>query len=783
MKLSLKYKAALLIAIAEFALLGLLVVSNMMQTRQDLEEQLVIYARSTAELIADSVTEPLLGDGPAQLQNLLQGIVNKYRIRHITVTDPQDRLLAEAGTQTAPETAVGITYPITVAGNLFGTVHLEVARAETEAALADTTQSNLIIAALAIFLAVPISLTLGWFLTRNIGVLSKGAKALSRGDYRVRVQVNTNDEAGELAKHFNNIALRLENTTHELNQSHMRFRDMADNVSDWLWETDLEGRYTYTSPKVETVLGYTPEQIIGISAFEVIHQADTKKLEHFFRLLKQQRKPFYGFEFRARNKDGNTVMLETNGSPIIDASRSLVGYRGVTRDITRRKGDESRLLYLAEHDALTGLLSRHKFLEILEDEIRLSPHSGLPVTVLFIDLDDFRLINDTHGHMIGDSLLRVIADILLRQAGEFNVIARLGGDEFGVLLRGGDPDEGVALVQRILPAIESTQLTKGETIVHLSASIGICSYPDGGEDSETLLAHADIAMSRAKSLGHNRYHVYQASDKDIDDMRQTVNWQTIIHDATERDRLYLHFQPIVGVSNGTEGHYLEALVRMRDGNGKTYTAAQFINTAEHTGQIAKIDMWVLQNILKLLSEPEHQQCVIAMNLSGRSLGTPGFLDSFQERLFESGVHPNNIVFELTESAAIAEMTKAESLISIMKKLGYRFSLDDFGVGFSSFSYLKHLPVDQIKIDGSFIRHLDASREDQIFVNAIVQVAHELGLMTVAEFVETQETMGLLFGMGVDYVQGYHIGKPGPTLATPMIKRLPRHVGGRKIGRV
>ncbi len=783
MKLSLKYKAALLIAIAEFALLGLLVVSGFVPTRQDSEERLAIYARSTAELIAASVTEPLLAHDPARLQNLLQEVVDKYRIRHITVTDPQDRLLAEAGTQTAPEAAVEVTYPITVAGNLLGTVRLEGARAETGTILADMVKSNLIIVALAIFLVVFTSLTLGWLLTRNISALRKGVSALSQGDYKARIGVSANDEVGELVTHFNNMASRLENAVHELNQSHMRFQNMANNISDWLWETDLEGRYSYASRKVEAVLGYTPEEIVGISAFEVIHQADTKRLERFFKLLKQQRKPCRGFEFRAHDKNGNTVTLKTNGSPIIDASGNLVGYRGVTRNITRHKDDESRLLYLAEHDALTGLLSRHKFLEILEDEIKLSLHSGLPATVLFIDLDDFKLINDTHGHMVGDSLLRVIANILLRQAGEFNVTARLGGDEFGVLLRGGGPDEGAALVQRILPAIESTQLTKGETAVHLSASVGICSYPEGGEDSETLLAHADIAMSRAKSLGHNRYHVYQPSDKDLEDMRQTVNWQTIIHDAIEKDRLYLHFQPITGVSKGTEGRYLEALVRMRDGNGKTYTAAQFISTAEHTGHIAKIDMWVLQNILKLLGEPEHQQCVIAMNLSGRSLGTPGFLDSFQERLFESGVHPNNIVFELTESAAIAEMTKAESFIAIMKKLGYRFSLDDFGVGFSSFSYMKHLPVDQIKIDGSFICHLDTSREDQIFVNAIVQVAHELGLMTVAEFVETRETMELLFDMGVDYVQGYYVGKPGPTLAIPMIKRSPRRVAGKKIGRI
>jgi diguanylate cyclase (GGDEF)-like protein/PAS domain S-box-containing protein len=769
MRLSLRYKAALLIALTEFALLSLLVVTNLYNTRQNLEEELSARTDSTTELIAASATEPLLAYDLAQLQNLLNGVMSKYGVVYGKITDHRDSVLAEVGVMPDATTVLVKEYPIKIVDSVFGKVYLAVSRADTELALAATTQSNLVIVAIEIILVAMISLTLGWFLTRNIEILSLAADDLSLGNYSTRVRVKANDEVGALATRFNEMATKLETTVVDLNHSHKRFRDMADNISDWLWETDSAGRYTYVSNKVESLLGYGPERLIGTSAFDLMTAPDAKRLRDLFGMAKKEHKPFYGLEFSTTDKDGGVVILEANGNPIIDESGILLGYRGVTRDITRRKNDESRLIYLAEHDALTGLLSRHRFLEILEDEIKLSFYSNTPLTVVFLDLDGFKLINDTHGHMVGDSLLRVIADLLLLHAGEGNYISRLGGDEFGVLLRHSDPEQGIALAQRILAAIEATELAIGGKPVHLSACIGLCSYPQDGADNEMLLAHADVALSRAKAQGHNRYHVFQPTDTSIEAMRQTVNWQTLIHEAIETNRLYLDYQPIMGVNDRRGEHYFEALVRLRDRDDSRFTAARFIDTAEYTGQVAKIDMWVLREILRVLNQPAQQDCVIAMNLSGRSLGTPGFLEYFQEQILASKVDPVRLVFEVTESAAIAEMTKAKSFILVMKDLGYRFSLDDFGVGFSSFSYLKHLPVDQIKIDGGFVQHLDTSREDQIFVSAIVQVARELGLVTVAEFVESQEILELLIDIGVDYVQGFHVGRPGAKLVAPTIE--------------
>jgi diguanylate cyclase (GGDEF)-like protein/PAS domain S-box-containing protein len=773
MKVSLRYKATLLIAVTQLALLGLLLFTNLFQTREHLEDELELHAQATAELVATSATDPLLGMDIALLNNLVQGVVDRHRVRHIGISDHQGRILAEAGRGCAASACVHVERPIAVANTLFGTVTLDISRAETDAALAATTRTNFLIAGLEIVLVTLISLTLGWFLTRNLETLSRAARAIGDGDYRARVPLTARDEVGMLAARFNDMAAQLERHVGELDRSRSRFRDMADNISDWLWETDVDGRYTYSSKRAEMLLGCTPDELLGTRMIDLMTPEDARRLGELLDLVKRERHPFYGFEYCAARKDGGLVVLESNGSPILDSNGNLAGYRGVTRDVTRRKDDESRLVYLAEHDPLTGLLSRQKFLDILADEIRLATPAGTPVAVLFLDLDDFKLVNDTHGHLAGDSLLRVVADILAAQSGERNYLARLGGDEFGVVLRGFGPEEARQLAKRLLAAIEAAQLVAGEAKVRLSACAGVCCFPEGGYDSETLLAHADIAMSRAKTLGHNRYHVYQTSDKDADSMRRTVNWQTVLQDALETDNLTAEFQPIVCISGRSPRHYFEALVRLRDRDGVVHTAARFMDTAEYTGQITEIDKWMLRRVLAMLADRACGDCCIALNLSGRSLGTPGFEEYFLEQLAATPTRPEQLIFEVTETAAIAEMARARSFIATMKKLGYRFSLDDFGVGFSSFSHLKHLPVDQIKIDGGFIRHLESNREDQIFVRAIVQVARELGLETVAEFVGTEETLAMLFDIGIDYVQGYQIAKPGPTLVYPTIER-PAH---------
>ncbi len=759
MKLSLRYKAAILIAATEFLLLGILLLSNLHNSEINLEEQLLHRANSTAELVVSSATEPLLSLDLAQLRTLAKSLIHRHNVSYVSISDHHGHPLAQAGEELPPNQVVTSSYPIEVAGSLFGRVEIQISRAQADAALGTTTRYNIAIAAIEIVLVALISLTLGWFLTRNVSAFVHSAEAIEHGDLSARVPVASTDEIGTLAKRFNHMVERLQYNMEELERSNHRFRDMADNTSDWVWEIDTRGLYTYSSNRIASLLGYAPGQALANSMFSFMQADDAARLRTLFQEAVADERPFYGFEYHAKHRNGTEVILESNGVPIFDRNSKLTGYRGVARDVTRRREDASRLAYLADRDALTGLYARPKFIELLDDEIRIADRTNTPVALLVIDLDGFKLINDTHGHLAGDSLLRLTADLLRNRVGDQGQIARLGGDVFGVMLRGQSASEAKVMATAILEACQAARATINDTPVPISVGIGICAFPNDGDDSQTLLARADVAMSRAKDLGHNSYYVFRGTDRDLDQMRRVVNWRGLIRDALKNDRLLLEFQPLVSLRGETSTRLYEALVRLRDENGAIFSAGQFIDTAEQSGQVNEIDRWVMRSVVALLEKPENRDCCISINLSGRSLGMPGFCEFCEQLARQSSIGPDQLIFEITESTAIREIARAESFIAVMKRQGYRFSLDDFGSGFSSFSYLKQLPVDQIKVDGNFIRHIASSREDQIFVAAIVQVARGLGLETVAEYVEDSEALRILAKIGIDKVQGSHIGSP------------------------
>lgn len=773
MTLSLRYKAAILIAVTESLLLGILLVSNLHNSETNLEQELQHRANSTAELVVNSTTEPLLALDIAQLRSQVEGLVDRHNVTFVSIVDHLDHPLAVAGQREGHDKVVTSQRPIEVAGSLFGRVEIQISRAQADAALRRTTQYNIVIVAIEIALVALISLTLGWFLTRDLGVFMRNASAIEHGDLSSRVPVTSEDEIGTLAKRFNTMAERLQYNMEELERSNRRFRDMADNTSDWIWEIDTNARYVYVSNRIEALLGYAPGQALASSIFDFMDPQDAARLNVLLEEAMADEKPFYGFEYRAKHKNGTEVTLESNGVPIIDRDGRLVGYRGVTRDITRRREDASRLAYLAERDPLTGLYARPKFIQLLDEELRIADQANTPVALLVVDLDDFKLINDSHGHLAGDSLLRLTADVIRDRVGDRGQIARLGGDVFGVMLRGYNAADAKGVAKSILDACQSARTTINDTPVPISVCTGICAFPDDGNDSQTLLARADIAMSRAKSLGHNSYYVFRSTDRDLDTMRKLVNWRSLIRNALKNDRLVLEYQPMVSLKGDESVRMYEALLRLRDENGTIFSAGQFIDAAEQSGQIADIDRWVIRTVMEKLGKPENQNCCISVNLSGRSLDMPGFCD-FCEQLTRGGpIRPDQLIFEITESTAIREIARAESFITIMKRHGFRFSLDDFGSGFSSFSYLKQLPVDQIKVDGNFIRHIATSREDQVFVTAIVQVARGLGLETVAEYVENAEALQILAKIGIDKVQGNHIGTPTASLYEVDVKNINR----------
>jgi diguanylate cyclase (GGDEF)-like protein len=423
-----------------------------------------------------------------------------------------------------------------------------------------------------------------------------------------------------------------------------------------------------------------------------------------------------------------------------------------------REEAESRLIWLADHDPLTQLYNRRRFSEDFErilDQSRRYEQTG---AVLFLDLDQFKDVNDLSGHLVGDVMLQRVAEQLSRLIRPSDTLARVGGDEFALILPESRAQDAQACAQRIQAAVRSIQVRDRERVHRVTVSIGIALFPDQGQDPQELLANADIAMFQAKEKGAGRLHLFSLDDRAREQVDARLTWRDKIGEGLRDDRFVLHFQPIVTLATGSIHHW-EALLRLRDLQGKLIYPDRFIPVAEKTGQIQAIDHWVLAHAIQCLGrEPSLR---LGINLSGRAMDDPALPLEIERLLGEHRVEPTRLILEVTETAAVSSLVKATELMKAVQRLGCGFVLDDFGTGYASYAYLRRLPVDEVKIDGAFIRDLANNREDRIFVKAITDMAHGMGKGVTAEYVETEAIYEILAELGVDYAQGYFLGRPQP----------------------
>ncbi len=433
-------------------------------------------------------------------------------------------------------------------------------------------------------------------------------------------------------------------------------------------------------------------------------------------------------------------------------------------DITQRKENEAKILYLAEHDQLTGLINRECFLHKIEEILPMIKRFGHRYTLLYLDLDGFKYVNDVSGHQAGDLVLRMVAKELLSVIRADDMLARLGGDELAILLFECDQEGAITVAEKIndqLNAIKFPGLV-GEHCI--SASIGIVELAGDNRSVKQLLCNADIAMYQAKSKRGSRWHIFSEGEQLLEKLQQRLLMEDQIKQALRDQRFIMYYQPILDISNNRISHY-EALVRMLKEDGTLVPPIEFIEVAEKTGLIQALDHYVVNLVIRRWAEfvDKDNQLKVAINLSGHSMTDSTLLQRLQE-LFALYPHlPSRVIFEITETAAVADFSAAREFIETVRGMGCAFSLDDFGVGFSSFYYVKHLPVDYVKLDGSFIRDLADSPDDQVFVRALTEIARGFGKSTVAEFVGNEQALALLREFGVNYAQGFYIGKPSPDL--------------------
>lgn len=518
-------------------------------------------------------------------------------------------------------------------------------------------------------------------------------------------------------------------------------------------------------PEGTTLVGRTTHE--GLESAKHLMEDPELVAEQRINSVANRDKPL---QLEIRLRDGRIVTHHSH--PVHDTHGHYIGRLWVQEDVTHEREVAAQLVRLAEHDALTDLYNRRRF----EDELSRFFHdverTPSQAALLFFDLDEFKYINDTFGHRAGDSVLNQVAIETRPLVRDTDALFRLGGDEFAVFMPHASLDDAQHLAERIVRNIAQTPQTVQAQSMRLTTSLGIAHFPSHANNAEELVAHADTAMYMAKHAGKNRWSIYHP-DRDLSkEMASRLAWNDRIARALDNNLLRLHFQGVYHAGNGHLAH-LEALIRMEDeaNPGQLIMPAQFIGQAEKSGNILDIDRWVIHESIRLLAVHPHLPG-IAINISGRSFDDPDLPGYISSQLQEQHVAPKRLLVELTETSAVSDMGDAARFIAALRRTGCSICLDDFGTGFSSFAYLKHLKADVLKIDGMFIRDLPLETDNQVFVRAIIEVAHGMGKQTVAEFVEDGRTLLMLREMGVDMVQGYHMDKPKAD--HPALRAQPQH---------
>ncbi|MBN1473750.1 MAG: PAS domain S-box protein [Syntrophaceae bacterium] len=547
----------------------------------------------------------------------------------------------------------------------------------------------------------------------------------------------------------------------QIRQSEERYRTIIEQMEDGYFETDLSGRFTFVNDAECRNTGYSREEIIGKKSSLFTEEKTFKELFNLFSNIHSTGKPIKAHDLPLFKKDGTKAFNEISVALIKNAQGEAIGFRGIARDVTERKRQEEQIQYLATHDGLTGLPNRLMFGQLLNHAIEGAKRYNRQLAVFFIDLDRFKIINDTLGHEAGDQLLQEIAARFRQTLRAMDVVARLGGDEFVVMIEElGDIGQATTVAHKLLAcAMKPVSIMSQECRV--TASIGVSIYPKDGDDEQSLMKNADIAMYFAKEEGKNNYQLYSTDIKPQSVERLSI--ETQLRFALERNELTLAYQAKLDFKTGAITG-VEALLRWNNPKLGQVTPIQFIPVAEETGLIVPIGRWVFQTACKqnVAWQKEGLPPVcMAVNLSLRQLVDENLIEDIDKALKDSGMAPELLELEITESMVMHNPGRMIAVLARIKNLGVRLAIDDFGTGYSSLAQIKHFPVDTLKVDRSFIRNIPDNSEDKAIAEAIIAMGKTLSLTVVAEGVETQEQMDFLRGRSCDEMQGFYFSKPIP----------------------
>ncbi len=579
----------------------------------------------------------------------------------------------------------------------------------------------------------------------------------------VDVAITEQPQAEALAMRTNVLQKQLADMQ-RIRANEQRYRHYASAAADFFWELDAKLTFRVASDGLVRVLGIPRAHIVGRTLNQLLdYPANVNDPSHWAEHLKQLLAclPFRDFEFRW-SVGGETRVVRYSGIPVFNLAREFVGYRGVGCDVTASVRQAETTAYHANHDTLTGLVNRRSFENTLEAALVASRLTREAHALCFMDLDSFKIVNDTCGHQAGDELLRQLTQLFDSLVRKSDVLARLGGDEFGVLLYKCDVPEALKLANQIRHEVENFQFLWQENRFTIGVSVGLVVVDDRWDSIQSLFGAADSACYIAKNEGRNRVVVYREGEGNASNRRVSTHWVEEINTALDTGRLRLASQKIMPLGNSLDGLRFEMLLRLELPNGELIVPQAFLPSAERYGLISALDERAIALTLAWLggnSELLDSILQVSINLSAGSFTDPLFTHRLIKSIENSSVPASKLCFEIAETAAIANLSKVSDFMNELSAVGCRFGIDDFGSGLSSFAYLRKLPVDYLKIDGLLIKDILVDKTDFTLVKAISDISKSMGKRTVAEFIESPQLLDAARDIGIDFGQGFHLGEP------------------------